>query len=59
MAIGDDEDSNALIYATGKNGSGLYVVSFGCLDLEDMIYVADSLETLLTLGQGVDELVKL
>ena len=42
LAIGDDECSNAVIYANGNNGFGVYMVSFGDLDANEMVYIANS-----------------
>lgn len=53
MAIGDDERGNALLYAIGSNGFGIYLVSFGNLDVNEMVYIADSLESFFIRNEGV------
>lgn len=59
LAIGDDEDGNALIYATGREGFGVYAVAFNDLEAEEMKYISDSLVSLLVNGKGVQTLVNL
>lgn len=54
LAIGDDECSNAVLYANGSNGFGIYMVSFGDLDVNEMVYIADSLEAFLVKEKGID-----
>lgn len=54
LAIGDDECSNAVLYANGNNGFGVYLVSFGNLDVDEMVYIADSLEAFFVNEEGVD-----
>lgn len=54
LAIADDEGSNALIYTEGKNGLGLYVISFSDLDVDELKYVAESLSDLLINNTGID-----
>ncbi len=54
LAIGDDECCNVVLYAYGKNGFGIYIVPFNDLDVEEMIYIADSLESFFVNGEGVD-----
>ena len=58
LAIADDEECNVLIYATGKNGFGLYVVSISDLEIDEMIYVSQSLADLLVHGEGIDTIIK-
>lgn len=53
LAIGDDECGNVVLYANGNNGFGVYIVSFGDLDVDDMIYIADSLENFFVNEEGV------
>ena len=43
LAIGDDEGGNAIIYAEGKNGFGVYAVSFSDLDADEIIFIAKCL----------------
>ena len=54
LAIGDDEGGKVIFYAEGKEGFGLYLVGFGNLDLDDAVYIAPSLETLLIEGIGAE-----
>ena len=54
LAIGDDECSNALLYARGNKGFGVYIVSFGDLGVDEMVFIADSLETFFVNGEGID-----
>ena len=54
LAIGDDECSNAVLYANGSNGFGIYMVSFGDLDVNEMVYIADSLEAFFVKEKVID-----
>ena len=54
LAIGDDECSNAVLYANGNNGFGVYMASFGDLGVDEMVYIADSLEAFFVNGDGID-----
>ncbi len=54
LAIADDEGGNALIYTTGQNGFGLYVIAFNDLDVDELQYVAGSLSDLLINNTGID-----
>ena len=54
LAIGDDECSNAVLYANGANGFGVYMVSFSDLDANEMVYIADSLESFFVKEEGID-----
>lgn len=54
LAIGDDECSNVILYANGNKGFGVYIVSLGDLDVEEMVYLAESLESFFVMGNGVD-----
>lgn len=54
LAIGDDGHGNALIYATGERGFGLYVIAFNDLDIHELQYVAGSLSDLLINNVGID-----
>ena len=54
LAIGDDECSNAVLYANGNKGFGVYMVSFGDLGIDEMIYIADSLESFFVNEEGMD-----
>ncbi len=53
IAIGDDECSNALLYAKGNMGVGVYIVSFGNLGIDEMVYIADSLEAFFVNKEGI------
>lgn len=54
LAIGDDECGNAVLYANGNNGFGLYIVSFSDLGVDEMVYIADSLEAFFLNEAGID-----
>ncbi len=54
LAIADDEGGNALIYATGEKGFGLYVIAFNDLDVDELQYVGSSLGDLLIKNIGID-----
>lgn len=54
LAIGDDEGGNALLYAVGKNGFGLYIVAFNNLDIEELKYVSGSLSDLFIKEVGIN-----
>lgn len=57
LAIGDDEGGNAIIYATGKSGFGLYLVAFNDLDVDEMIYISPTLRHFLTDGYGIESVL--
>lgn len=59
LAIGDDEEGNAILYAKGKNGFGLYAVAFNDLDVNEMTFISESLKDLLILAKGVEKLIDL
>lgn len=54
LAIADDEGGNALIYTTGDQGFGIYVIAFNDLDIDELQYVAGSLSELLKDNVGID-----
>ena len=54
LAFGDNGGGKALFYATGQNGFGVYATGFGDLDIEDAVYLSESLETLLVHAEGID-----
>lgn len=54
LAIGDDECSNVVLYAYGKNGFGVYIVPFNDLGVDEMVYIADSLEAFFVNEEGTD-----
>ena len=57
LAIGDDEGGNAIIYAEGKNGFGVYAVSFSDLDADEIIFIAKSLKEILVFAKGIEKLL--
>lgn len=59
LAIGDDEGGNAIIYAEGKNGFGVYAVAFNDLDTNEMIFIAQSLREIFVCAQGIEKLLVL
>ena len=59
LAIGDDEEGNAILYVKGKNGFGLYAVAFNDLDVNEMTFISESLKDLLILAKGVEKLIDL
>lgn len=54
LAIGDDECGNAVLYANGNDGFGVYMVSFSDLDVNEMVYIADSMEAFFVKEEGMD-----
>lgn len=54
LAIGDDECSNIVLYADGKNGFGVYIVPLNDLGVDKLVYIADSLEAFLVNEEGID-----
>jgi len=59
LAIGDDEGGNAIIYADGKNGFGVYAVAFNDIDADEMKFIAKSLSEIFILGIGIEKLLAL
>lgn len=59
LAIGDNEGGDAILYAEGKNGFGIYTVAFNDLDIDEMIYISKSLVELLVYSKGVEKLIKI
>lgn len=57
LAIADDEGGNALIYVSGEQGFGLYVIAVNDLDSDELQYVAGSLSGLLKDNIGIDVIV--
>ena len=57
LAIGDDEEGNAIMYAKGENGFGIYLVAFNNLDMDDMVFISKSLKDILISGNGVEKLL--
>lgn len=54
IPIGDDGGGHVLIFAHGKQGCGLYHVGYGNLDLDDAIWIADSLSSFLFSAKGIE-----
>lgn len=54
LAIGDDECCNILLYAYGHEGFGVYMVSLSDLDIEEMVFIAGSLEDFFVNEKGVE-----
>lgn len=52
--IGDDGGGRVILYMTGDQGYGLYIVGFGDLDAEDARWIAPSLKDLLTNATGIE-----
>lgn len=59
LAIGDDEDGNVILYAEGKKGFGIYIVAFNDLDVEEMVFIAGSLEEMLVFAKGIERVIEL
>ena len=59
IAFADDERCNVLLFASGKNGKGIYAVSLSDLEPDAMVYVADSLRDFLLNGIGMDTVTEL
>ena len=59
LAIGDDEDGNAILYAKGKNGFGIYAVAFNDLGVDEMVFLSKTLREILISANGVEELLSL
>ena len=47
-------DSNAVLYAKGNSGFGVYIVTFGNLGIDEMVYIADSLESFFSEVRGIN-----
>lgn len=54
LAIGDDKCCNVILYASGHEGFGLYMVSLSDLDVDEMVFIANSLEDFFVKGKGLD-----
>ena len=52
LPIGDDEGGSILLYLSGPNGEGLYLLGLGDLDPEEAWFVAPSLTDFLVGGVG-------
>ncbi len=59
LAVGDDEGGNVILYAEGKKGFGIYIVAFNDLDVEEMVFIADSLEEILVSAKGIERVMEL
>jgi hypothetical protein len=56
IAVGDDEGGMAFVFMTGRNGRGLYRLSFADPDPMEAVFIAESVEALLVSGVGIDRL---
>ena len=54
IPIGDDGGGQVLFYAHGGRGYGLYYVGYGNLDRDDAIWIAATLDDLLTNSNGIE-----
>lgn len=56
LAIGDDGGGGALLYCTGSDGFGLYILRFENMDEleEEGTFIAPTMRELLVNGEGVD-----
>lgn len=54
LAIGDDECCNVILYASGHEGFGVYMVSLSDLDVDEMVFISNSLEDFFVKGKGLD-----
>lgn len=54
LAIGDDECCNALLYAYGAEGFGVYIVALNDLEIDEMIYISNSLKDFFVDGVGIN-----
>lgn len=59
LAVGDDEGGNVILYAEGEKGFGIYIVAFNDLDVEEMVFIADSLEEILVSAKGIERVMEL
>ena len=46
--------AHGIFNTNGNNGFGVYMVSFSDLGVEEMVYIADSLEAFLVNEEGID-----
>ncbi|MBL8856414.1 MAG: SMI1/KNR4 family protein [Planctomycetaceae bacterium] len=56
LAIGDNEGGSALVLVPSNDGirAGIYLIDFGCLDIDEGVFIAGSLSDLLINEVGVD-----
>ena len=54
LAFADDECCNVLLFLKGHDGDGIYLASLSDLSVDDMIFIADSLEAFLVKGKGIE-----
>ena len=54
LAFADDECCNVLLFLKGHDGYGIYLASLSDLSVDDMIFIADSLEAFLVKGKGIE-----
>lgn len=59
LAIGDDESGSALIMMPegARVREGLYLMGFGCLDIDEATFIAPTLTDLLVNEAGIEKLV--
>lgn len=57
LVIGDDEEGNAILYAEGKNGFGVYMVAFNDLDIDEMTFISQTLKDLLVSASGIEKIL--
>ncbi len=56
IAVADDEGGMAFVFMTGREGRGIYRLSFSDPDPDEAVFVADSVEALLVRGVGINRL---
>lgn len=54
LAIGDDECGNAVLYAYGYKGFGVYIVPLNDLEIDEMVFISTSLEDFFVNEKGID-----
>lgn len=54
IPIGDDGGGHVLFFSHGKQGDGLYHVGYGNLDLDDAIWIADTLGSFVVNAKGIE-----
>ena len=54
--FGDDGGGRFLCYCEGPEGFGVYLGSYGDIDRSSLVWLADSLSSLLDKGAGLDRL---
>lgn len=59
LAIGDDEDGNAIIYVVMDEKVSVYSIAFNDLEIDEMIYISKTLEDFLVRKDGLDTILKM